>query len=348
MKIVNLLFVGSGRWCLNYINSVLQINNNKNLFKIYVSKTTKNSHDLWALEKNKFAGKIFFINILETINYNINFAVVCNAANQHVKYSAFFLHHKIPVLLEKPYAFSSNSMNFLFRLSLKNQTKLFLSDLFRFNESFNTIKMNLTKPDLKMIKIYWTDINQSLPFNKFHTIYDPRVTLYQDIFPHIFNILRSGLDVSDMKLIKTKFMNYGSFVVIFASIGNIAIRLFFSRDYLTRQRSIKFISNNNDKLIIKNFDKYNLTKNKISPMSSQILNSINSNLFQNNIIIDQIKCLSICDEINLFYRVFKNNLIVSKHNKFFKYYMYEKLLQSGSLKFESKEAIDNYILSNTP
>ena len=57
---------------------------------------------------------------------DFDFAVVATPASSHYGYAKFFLERKIPVLVEKPLAISSDEAQELVDISLKNNTLLFV------------------------------------------------------------------------------------------------------------------------------------------------------------------------------------------------------------------------------
>ena len=82
-----------------------------------------------------------FSQILLSEKSRPDFAVIASPASSHYQYAKLFLEHRIPVLVEKPLADSTEKANELVEISTRNETLLFVAQ----SECYNPLFLNFRK-----------------------------------------------------------------------------------------------------------------------------------------------------------------------------------------------------------
>jgi len=76
----------------------------------------------------------------------VDFVIISTPTSSHFEIAKFFLKNKIPTLVEKPLASSLKETNYLFNLSKKNKTLLFVGHTERYNCAYQKIRKIIHQP----------------------------------------------------------------------------------------------------------------------------------------------------------------------------------------------------------
>tara|TARA_A100001035_G_scaffold166101_1_gene131570 strand:+ start:4602 stop:5768 length:1167 start_codon:yes stop_codon:yes gene_type:complete len=237
----NIIIFGGGRWTRVIIKVLSDIIKND----CYIYIHTNNCNDLmkdWIINEN-LSHKVFLIKNLNTIySKNIKTAIISNSPKDHFKRATWALKKNLNVLIEKPLCINEKEFVYLKKISITSKGKLCAAHVFNYLSSLNTYK-NLI-PDINKISkinITWIDPVVEKRYGEIkNTI--PKISIYLDVLPHIFSIIKTIWSTSPKTLSKVKLTKGSSLLCFETRIKGTKTKIKIERLGKERKRVIEAFS----------------------------------------------------------------------------------------------------------
>jgi predicted dehydrogenase len=209
---INLALVGFGKFGKKYFKN---IEDNKNF-------------SLRTIFRKNIKKKIFKPFNLKNLNlYKYDAGIVCTPVQSHYKVAKLFINNKIPIILEKPAANTSNEIKKLIELSNKKKTSVIVNHSDLYNKNFQF----LYKKRKDIGKIEFIEAH----FGKYSKSYQDKSFLpHKDWLPHplalIFQFVKEihSIDIKINKIYKKKKAFFQMLEINFKGSNKIKGKIFFS------------------------------------------------------------------------------------------------------------------------
>lgn len=165
--------------------------------------------------------------------------IVVNAARDHEKAIEWALSRRLPVLVEKPITLSFASAHRLTDLATSQKTYLAAAHVFLFTRYIWAFSKLVNEAGgFRAIRLKWMDPVAENRHGEPKS-YDPGLTIYADLLPHILSIL-SALSSNSVQLgRKLDVLRGGAYLKMFIQIGDIPCEIEMIRNGESRQRLIE-------------------------------------------------------------------------------------------------------------
>lgn len=169
--------------------------------------------------------------------------IVANRAEDHFEAAAGILASGIPVLAEKPVALSRGHIEELNNIAKANGTIFGASHVFlfaRYIEAYAAAVGSLGR--IQGLRLVWTDGASDIQRGEAKS-YDPAVTLFDDVLPHIVAIV-GELQLHDLALMSLDVGGGGARLVIEAQANGRPVSMLMARNDQGRRRRIEVETEN--------------------------------------------------------------------------------------------------------
>lgn len=240
--------IGAGRWARIYIK-ILDNFLPRETRVINFSKKHLAQMKEWV-EEEGLGGRVYTTDSLPTCrSTNDEAAIIVNAAHDHEFYAKHFLSLSIPVLVEKPLASSLQGAKDLIRLSEDRAVSLSVALVFLYAEyllEFSTLIKSYSNPI--NIEIVWTDASNEQRHNEVKS-YDNKVSVIQDVMPHIVSIIHIMLPQQIIQFESLKMHRGGAEVCLKLSVNSIPCSVVLARNSTKRRREIA-VTNKDERICL--------------------------------------------------------------------------------------------------
>jgi predicted dehydrogenase len=164
--------------------------------------------------------------------------IVANRVGDHFDAAATALTGGIPVLVEKPIALSRDRIEQLYGIAKAGGTALGASNVFLFARYVEAYAASVaTLGGLQSLRLVWADGASDVRRGEAKS-YDPVVTLFDDVLPHIVPIL-GELQFRDLALVSLDVQRGGARLRIEAQANGRPVSLLMARNDEGRRRHIE-------------------------------------------------------------------------------------------------------------
>ena len=165
--------------------------------------------------------------------------IVANAARDHEKAIEWALSRCLPVLVEKPVTLSFAATQRLTELAISQKTYLAAAHVFLFARYVRVFSKLVNEAGgLRAIRVRWMDPAAESRYGEAKR-YDPGLTIYADLLPHILSILTALSTNSFQPGRKLEVLRGGAHLKIGIQIGDIPCEVEMVRNGDSRQRLIE-------------------------------------------------------------------------------------------------------------
>ncbi|SEH05617.1 Gfo/Idh/MocA family oxidoreductase [Candidatus Venteria ishoeyi] len=185
--------IGGGRWGRVLVNVL----NSLNQAVLWVTKHGKKQNSQW-LKYNHLNAEITDIEHNAFDSKKIKAIIISTSSHTHFNLTKKALKNCIPVLSEKPYAFTMQQAEELIRLSLKKNTLAAVNLEFMYADYLTTFKQKIKTIEKKNISITWHDPFKEEHYGeiKYGDIYTP---LVHDSLPHCWSLFANNLHFESLE-----------------------------------------------------------------------------------------------------------------------------------------------------
>jgi hypothetical protein len=259
----SILILGSGRWAKEIISEIL--NNFHNIKKIFIY--TKYPDQLIKWQEANSLKTFYFVKKKDFCLIDCNKAIIANKNIDHYKSIIYLIKKNFDVLVEKPVFLNQKKIKLILKITKKNNANIILGMQYFYAYYFHYLQYKFIKDQrIKKIFFQWNDKKREVK-NGMLKRHDKKISFIRDIFFHIYSIL-SVLKVDNNFILNKKFIIYKKNSFEIANKNNIIIKIYHSRNSFSRKRIIKFILQNNKKIILNFFN----DKKIILKISKKIIN----------------------------------------------------------------------------
>lgn len=164
-------------------------------------------------------------------------AIIACAVADHVAAASAILSAGIPVLVEKPVALTQAAVRQLAELASRNATWLAASHVFLFARYFDAFADHIKNiGGLESVAVEWIDGHADIRHDEVKS-YDPRVTVFDDVLPHIAPLV-TQLCGYPLQFLGLNTGRGGAEVALKARAGEALISILMARDGPDRRRVI--------------------------------------------------------------------------------------------------------------
>ena len=164
-------------------------------------------------------------------------AIIANGVADHVVAASAVLGAGIPVLVEKPVAITQTAVRHLVELASRNRTWLAASHVFLFARYFDAFAKHVKDMGrLESVTVEWVDGRADIRHDEVKS-YDPRVTVFDDVLPHIAPLVTQLCD-HPLQFLALNARRGGAEVAIQARAGKPLVSILMARDGPARRRFI--------------------------------------------------------------------------------------------------------------
>ena len=164
-------------------------------------------------------------------------AIIANGVADHVAAASALLHAGIPVLVEKPVAITQPAVRHLVELASRNGTWLAASHVFPFARYFDAFVKHIKDMGrLESVTVEWVDGRADIRHDEVKS-YDPRVTVFDDVLPHIVPLVAQLCD-HPLQFLALNAGRGGAEVAIQACAGKALVSIRMARSGPARRRLI--------------------------------------------------------------------------------------------------------------
>ena len=164
--------------------------------------------------------------------------IVANRVGDHFNAAATALNYGIPILVEKPVALSRDRIEELSEIAKAGGTALGASHVFlfaRYVEAYAATVASLGP--MRGLQLVWTDGSSDIRRGEAKS-YDPAVTLFDDVLPHIVPLV-GAMQFRDLALVSLDVQRGGARLAIEAQANRRPVSLLIARNDQDRQRRIE-------------------------------------------------------------------------------------------------------------
>lgn len=237
---------GSGRWA-RILAQQLQILYGNTALLYFVTK-----RDQCEVRSELKELKIQNFDIVEELGQisdnRLHLGIVCGRARDNYKRVINLLESGLNVYVEKPCALNAKEAHEMVEYAKHNRLCLYFSNAFLFNDKINSLILNnLKKNHISKIKINWID---EKPLNIINTKlkYDESLTVYEDVLPHVLNIIASILKTVDIEFVDINVERCGQKLKIKCCVSDIETEFILERNGDRKIRSLEIHSSREIKI----------------------------------------------------------------------------------------------------
>ena len=228
---------GSGRWA-KILAQQLQILYGNSALLNFVTK-----RDQCEVQRELLEHKIQYFDIVEDLGSitgnRLHLGIVCGRAKDNYKRVIKLLGSGLNVYIEKPFALNSKEAHAMVKYAEHHRLSLYFSNAFLFNDQINSLILDtLNQNDISKIKINWID-ETSLNLDTTNLKYDVSLTIYEDILPHVLNIVASILETEDIEFLDINVERFGQKVKMKCLVSNVETELILERNGSNKIRSLE-------------------------------------------------------------------------------------------------------------
>lgn len=228
---------GSGRWAKILAQQFQILYGNSALLNFVTNR------DQSELKSELIEHKIENFDVVKELRQitddRLHFGIVCGQARDNYQRVMKLLASGLNVYVEKPCALSSKEVHEMIEYAKRHRLCLYFSNAFLFNDQINSlIFSNLNKSDISKIKINWID-EKSLNLINNNLKYDVSLTIYEDVLPHVLNIVASILKTEDIQFIDINVERCGQKVKIKCLVSDVQTEFILERNGVKKIRSLE-------------------------------------------------------------------------------------------------------------
>lgn len=165
--------------------------------------------------------------------------IVANAARDHEKAIEWALSRRLPVLVEKPVTLSFAATQRMADLAISQKTYLASAHVFLFARYVTAFSKLLNGADgIQAMRVLWVDPRAESRYGEAKS-YDPGLTIYADLLPHVLSILGTLSPNSIQLGRRLEVLRGGSHLKIDVRLGDIPCEIELVRNGASRQRLIE-------------------------------------------------------------------------------------------------------------
>ena len=227
--------IGRGRWAKVYIDVL------ESLSLPYQVVIVSKSGSLQELQKHN--RNIFFVSSIEELlsNHTVKMAIVVNSIRSHFDSAQELINEGIPVLIEKPICLEESQVNILYDKAHKQDICIMPALTFTqcsYIQNFSHIVSNCNEGPEKII-IEWADPYGEIRYGDTKS-YDFTISIVQDVIPHIWSILSTVLDSTDINfnIESCSIRRGGQYVKLTSRVNGISCDIFLERNAGSRRRFV--------------------------------------------------------------------------------------------------------------
>ncbi|WP_375783115.1 Gfo/Idh/MocA family oxidoreductase [Bradyrhizobium sp. Pha-3] len=231
--------IGGGRWARTIASVLCGLPGRADRITMH-SPSNAAGLQAWAAQ-SQFFGRLSAVEAWPTSTAGPerpDAVIVANRAEDHFEAAARFLARGIPVLSEKPVALSRDDIEQLNSIARANGTAFGASHVFlfaRYVEAYAASLASLGRP--RSIRLIWTDGASDVRHGEAKS-YDPAVTLFDDVLPHIVPMV-GELQFRDLAFVSLDVRRGGARLAIEAQANGLPVSLLIARNDQGRQRRIE-------------------------------------------------------------------------------------------------------------
>jgi predicted dehydrogenase len=233
----HVVVIGGGRWARVIIEHLCNLVPEETKILIY-SRQNADGVSGWVKEK-KFKNHVqIFPKWLSLISPKTSAVIVANAVRDHEEAVEWALNAEVPVLVEKPIALTAKSAERLINLAQDKNMRFAAAHVFLFASYLdNFSKLVKEKGGAQSLNVQWTDPVLENRYGEDKS-YDPSVSIFWDLLPHILSIL-STLTLEKSSNLKIKqVLRGGAQLEIAMMLGDIPCFVHLARNSQKRRRII--------------------------------------------------------------------------------------------------------------
>jgi predicted dehydrogenase len=167
--------------------------------------------------------------------------VIANRAQDHFAAAAAALRVGIPVLVEKPVCLLRSRIEDLCEIADASRTVFGASHVFLFARYLQTYAASVASlGQLHSLRLIWTDGASDVRHGEAKS-YDPAVTIFDDVLPHIVPII-DRLTFRDLSLVSLDVQRGGARLVVEARSEGRPVSLIMARNDEGRRRQIEVVT----------------------------------------------------------------------------------------------------------
>lgn len=228
---------GSGRWA-KILAQQLQMLYGSNALLNFI--TNRDQHEFKReLLQHKIQNFDIFEDLGPISGNRLHFGIVCGRARYNYNRVMKLLGSGLSVYVEKPCALNFKEANEMVKYADIRRLCLYFSNAFLFNDQINALILDApNQNDITKIKINWID-EKSFDLAKNNLKYDVSLTVYEDVLPHVLNIVSSILNTVDIEFIDINVRRFGQKVKIKCFVSNVETELILERNGSRKTRSLE-------------------------------------------------------------------------------------------------------------
>lgn len=233
--------IGGGRWGRVILSVLANMNLTTNRIAIITKHNVKKvQHYIYNELPRTIPCSIIQTLDELLVSYQVQAAIVANAAHQHFTTSTYLIERGINILIEKPMVLSSQEALFLFDKSKIHEVAVIPGLQYRFCSYIDYFRKYLNNYGKKPrnFLIEWFDGATETRYGEKKT-YDSSINIAQDVMPHIWSILSTVFQQQPIQVKSCEHAlgnNYAHFCV---SINTIQGSVILKRDAQMRRRVFK-------------------------------------------------------------------------------------------------------------
>jgi len=344
----SLLVIGGGRWAREIIGVLKTILSKEDVITA-CSKIHYDQLISWIKQKD-----FLNVNAIQEIKHlnlsDYSAVIIVNSARDHFDSAMMMMNHNLPVLVEKPIAFTTQQFHLMIKNASERNLLLASANVFLFSTFINNFSEVIRDSKPKKIELVWTDQKSNL-WSYGERLYDSSISVFQDVLPHVFSIFQIVFPNAHYELQSFTLERGGAKIIITVLMGEVDCLITLERNATLRQR--KLIVNSEDDIfcydfkveppsiykngrILKSFSKENKYYSPLTNLISKFLSALKDGVldFRLNPKFSLLPCQFI-DLINASYKEKLRELISDELKKDSRFkddliYALEEILQEGS------------------
>jgi predicted dehydrogenase len=241
--------VGGGRWARVTVDVLHEILPISTLLSIH-SPRNADAMRVWA--ESRFGKRSFEISSALPVfsNTSQDALIVVNAARDHEAVAKLGIEAGIPVLIEKPLALNSASVNRLIDLAASCGAPLAAGHALRFARYVENFASAVAATGrLVSIRVRWCDARSEQRYGELKT-YDSSIPVFVDCLPHVLSLISALIPVEEIALAKIQARHGGSEVEIKVRASGIPVEIVLARNSIHRQRWIEVVLGDGSKMTL--------------------------------------------------------------------------------------------------
>lgn len=238
--------LGSGRWA-KIIATQLPLAFGRNTAINVI--TSRDSKDV-AEDFSNFGVRLNTIadDLPKNLMSDINFSIVCGSTNSNANSVSKSISSGLNFYVEKPFSLNATEVQSLVSKANAHELNTYPSNVFYFqNNIYNLIfahEKTLDRCFYDYIKFTWTDKREVDTFSG-SLKYNPALTVFEDVLPHLLPIACKFIDVSSLDLCAVNVDRWGQAVQLNFRSKNSEIDINIERNGEKRRRLLHLTKNGN-------------------------------------------------------------------------------------------------------